>query len=100
MLRIQYKQKPSLDYADAGPQMSARLPDVRAMTSVLRLNTEAHRCAAQLDKHIKQFRFIWDDCAALNRLRHGVSATLRVLRLATLSSASELGTSSDSAVND
>ncbi len=60
MLRIQYKQKlshwitPMLASNECVYQMSGH-------DLVLRLNTEAHQQRIEaLDKHIKQFRFIWD----------------------------------------
>ncbi|HED5890245.1 TPA: sensor domain-containing phosphodiesterase [Salmonella enterica] len=60
MLRIQYKQKlshwitPMLASNESVYQMSGH-------DLVLRLNTESHQQRIEaLDKHIKQFRFIWD----------------------------------------
>lgn len=68
MLRIQYKQKlshwiaPLLEQDEYVFQLSGN-------DLILRFNTESHQQRIEaLDKHIRQFRFVWDGMPCNRRL--------------------------------
>lgn len=81
MLRIQYKQKlaqwvkPLLKQDEHVYQLSGN-------DLVLRFNTESHQERIEaLDRHIKQFRFIWDGMPLQPQV--GISFAMSVLLLIT-----------------
>ncbi len=60
LLRIQYKQKLA-EWINGSLQPNERVYHLTGYDLAVRLNTESHQQRIDtLDKHIKQFRFIWD----------------------------------------